>query len=76
SRHWFFPGIREHRHHHDIDFQSARCNYGTTCLIWDHIFKTYNGSPAIVPSIGVRGTVLGKEGSVGRMLFRNLLLKN
>jgi sterol desaturase/sphingolipid hydroxylase (fatty acid hydroxylase superfamily) len=46
-----------HRQHHALARDESECNYGTTVMLWDHVFGSFRHarSPAGPESIGVEG---------------------
>ncbi|MCJ2188452.1 sterol desaturase family protein [Novosphingobium beihaiensis] len=46
---YIFTTIRHHSLHHSVDYESTRCNYGNSLIIFDRMFGTYHeGESTIV----------------------------
>ena len=45
---FFFTTIRHHSLHHSTDYDSTRCNYGNSLILFDRIFGTYREGEAVL----------------------------
>ena len=50
-----------HRLHHSSDEQEVRHNYGSTFMIWDHLFGTYQPEPDTPITFGVKTGYVGSN---------------
>lgn len=55
---WLDPWLNtphNHRRHHSLDVHQSASNYGSTLMIWDHLFGTYRAGESHRGPYGVEG---------------------
>ena len=55
---WLDPWLNtphNHRRHHSLDVKESASNYGSTLMIWDHLFGTYRAGVSHRGPYGVEG---------------------
>ncbi|BEU99596.1 sterol desaturase family protein [Novosphingobium olei] len=45
---FFFTTIRHHSLHHSTDYESTRCNYGNSMILFDRIFGTFKEGESVL----------------------------
>ncbi len=56
-----FATPRSHQWHHDADVRAGQFNFGSSLLIWDHVFGTYRASSMALPQPAQIGLYAGSR---------------